>query len=101
MKNTGNGWEVTRKEAIEKVGLEVVEKVEATNCEWSSGGGKSFGEHDTTQTWKAYLPIKNNDEYESIYAVYLVEDSEFIGANGDPIDDLSNINWEISHYVIS
>ena len=101
MKNTGNGWEVTRDEAIEMVGLEAVEKVESMNCEWSNGGGKSFGEHDTTQTWKARLHLKNNDEHEEIYAVYLVEDSEFIDADGGPIEDLSNINWEISHYVIS
>ena len=101
MKNTGNSWEVTREEAIEKVGLEAVEKVEATNCEWSSGGGQSFGEHDTIQTWQAYLPIKNNDKYDGIYAVYFVEDSAFIGADGNLIEDLSNIDWQISHYIIN
>lgn len=100
MKNTGNGYEVTRDEAIEMVGLEAVDQVERTNCEWSSGGGKAMGEHDTTQTWKAFLPLKNN-EYEAIYAVYVVSDDEFIGADGELVEDLSNIDWKISHYVIN
>lgn len=101
MKNLGNSWEVTREEAIEKFGLEIVEEVEGLNCEWHNGGGKAMGEYDTTQTWKASLPIENNDEYERISAVYFVEDSEFIDSFGEPIEDLSNIDWQISHYEIS
>ena len=101
MKNTGYGWKATREEAIKEVGLEAVEKVESMSCEWSSGGGQSLGEHDTTQTWKAYLPLKDNDKHEAIYAVYLVEDNEFFGFRGDPIEDLSNIDWQISHYIIN
>lgn len=101
MINTGNGWQVTREEAVEMVGLEAVEEVKSMNCEWSSGGGKAMGEHDTTQVWKAYMSLENNDKYEAIYAVYLVEDSEFIGADGEPIEDLSNIDWQISHYIIN
>jgi len=100
MEYIGYGWKVTREEAIEKVGIEAVERVEAENCEWNSGGGKMFGEHDTTQTWNSRISIKNNEEYEAIYAIYFVEDEEFIDSDGDPIEDLSNIYWKISHYVI-
>lgn len=100
MKNTGNGWEVTREEAIEKVGLKVVEEVESENCEWHSGGGQAMGEYDTIQTWVARISIQNNPDWETIEAVYFVDDSDFFEEDGEAIEDLSNIHWEISHYEI-
>lgn len=99
MENTGNGTKVNRKEAIELVGLEAVENVESLNCEWSSGGGQAFGEYDTTQTWKATESL-NDNTYDYIDAIYYVEDKEFIDSNGVAIEDLSNIDWEIDHYVL-
>jgi len=99
MENTGNGWKVNRVEAIQMVGLYAVENVEAENCEWASGGGQAFGEYDTTQTWKAYLSLDNNTEHDGIYAIYYVEDSEFVDDDGETIE-LDNIIWLIDHYVI-
>jgi hypothetical protein len=107
MKNTGNGWQVNREEAIAWVGEANVDAVERKNCEWSSGGGKSQGEHDTMQRWTAYHKCTGDGVDKdgvaisdlSITAVYFVDDSEFVDSDGDPVA-LDNINWEISHYII-
>lgn len=32
--------------------------------------------------------------------MYHVMDDEFIDSDGEPINDLSNIDWQISHYLI-
>ena len=103
MENTGNGIKCNRSEAVKLVGEKNVDAVERENCEWSSGGGKAMGEHDTMQTWTAHRVCKGKGEDGvdvTITAVYHVMDDEFIDADGDPIEDLSNINWEISHYMI-
>ena len=53
----------------------------------------------TSRTWKAYLSLDNNTEHDGIYAVYYVEDSEFVDDDGETIE-LDNIIWLIDHYVI-
>lgn len=103
MENTGNGVKCNREEAVKLVGEENVKAVESDNCEWSSGGGKAMSEIDTVQTWTArhLCDRKGTDGVDvMITAVYHVDDSEFFDADGDPIEDLSNIDWQISHYLI-
>jgi hypothetical protein len=103
MESTGNGVKCNRKEAVKLVGEKNVSAVEGENCEWSSGGGKSNGDYDTVQTWKARHVCKGagTDGVDVVItAVYHVDDDEFIDSGGDPIEDLSNIDWEIDHYLI-
>jgi hypothetical protein len=90
----------TREEAIQLVGIEAVKAVEKENCEWDSGGGEAMGIHDTVQTWRATSKLPEDSQWQCIYSVYYVHDEEFINSFGDPIDDLSDINWRIDHYLL-
>lgn len=86
---------LTREQAVERVGEQNVSRVESENCEWYQG--------DEYQTWRASVICKGAGEDGvdvSLYAVYHVYDYEFLDSDGDPIEDLSNIDWQIDHYIV-
>lgn len=99
MENTGNGVKCNREEAVKIVGEKHVDAVERHNCEYYREDGMG------TQHWTAHegCPGKGEDGVDvTITAHYFVTDDEFINPiDGEPYDDLSNIDWRISYYTIS
>lgn len=92
-------YDVSRREAIKRVGLDNVLKVEAENCEPTN---RLQDDNDTTIEYKASIACKELvTGYDVILEAYYYPDkSEFYGPDGEPIEDLGNIDWEIDRYVI-
>jgi predicted DNA-binding protein len=92
-------YDVSRREAIKRVGLDNVLKVESENCEPTN---RLQDENNTTIEYKASIACKElGTGYDVILeAYYYPDESEFLDANGEPIEDLGNIDWEIDRYVI-
>jgi len=86
-----SGQNLTREQAIEIVGVDVVEKLETENCEYSRNRNNS-----SIQEWTSHLKIDNECEFSRITAHYFVTDEEIKEAK----DDLSNIDWKINHYSV-
>lgn len=97
MENTGNGIKCNRDEAVKLVGESHVDAVERTNCEYYSNDGMG------TQHWTAHelCEGKGEDGIDvTLTAHYFVDDDEFF-SDGEPIEDLSNIDWQIAYYTIA
>jgi hypothetical protein len=92
-------YDVSRREAIKRVGLDNVLKIESENCEPTN---RLLGDGDTTIEYKASIACKElGTGYDVILEAYYYPDqSEFLDADGEPIEDLGNIDWEIDRYVI-
>jgi hypothetical protein len=71
----------------------LVSKAEAENCEPTS---QLQDDNDTTIEYKA--SALSNDKRSGVDVFYYPEKSEFVGEDGEPIDDLGNIDWQIDHY---
>lgn len=91
---------LTREEAIEKVGLENVEDVETENGEPTS---RLMPDGDTRIEYSAsvFCPGRGEDGVDvTLTAFYYPDESEFLDADGEPLEDLSLIDWEIEFYTV-
>lgn len=89
--------DLTRDEAIALLGTAAIGALERENCEPTS---RLMPEPNTTQEWVSKIGIKLGDYDISLLAYYYPENSDFFGDDGELIEDLSNINWQIDHYEI-
>lgn len=83
---------MTREEAIERVGVELVEDVEATACDFTNRIT------DGTE-WDGYVEFsassRRNDEGDFVVAYYYQKEQDV-----DSVEDLGSLDWEIDHYEI-
>jgi hypothetical protein len=72
----------------------LVTTAESDNCESTS---RLRNDNDTTIEYRGSAVAANG--YTGVSVFYYPDESEFLDAFGNPIEDLSNINWEIDHYT--
>jgi len=94
---------LTREQAIELTSLATVEAVERENCEFVNED--EFG----WQRWTAYVyldsdgrpvPAHRGTTNVMLRAVYVVHKDEWVHEDGSPVEDGSEIDWEIDCYEI-
>jgi hypothetical protein len=90
-------YEVSRNEAIKRLGLKAVEAVEKENCEPTN---RVQDDNDTTIEYAASVVRMIDGHQVVLTAYYYPDESEFYGADGEPIEDLGNIDWKIARYEI-
>lgn len=88
---------LTRNQAIERVGEKAVIDVEAKNCEPT---GRLQSCWDDTIEYMASVICKEDGYDVCLDVYYYPEKKSFIDSDGEPIEDLGNINWQIAHYEI-
>lgn len=71
---------------------EVITAAETSNCEPTSRCQPS---HDTTIEFAAHATL---DGVRGVSVYYYPDEDEFIGVDGEPIDDLGRIDWQIAKY---
>jgi hypothetical protein len=87
---------LTREQAIELVGIEAVEKVEAENCEPSNRVGFNGACQDDDLTeWSASVKVGDR-----VLTAYYYTDNEQDEAMAENDGDGSAIDWTIDHYSI-
>lgn len=79
---------LTKEEAIEIAGIEIIEAVEEVNCELIG-----TDEHG----WRAVFTAHIENETHRVTAYYY-QDSDTVGIDG--VEDLSDLEWEIDHYEV-
>jgi len=81
---------LTRDQAIELTSADTVDKLDAENCEYRGG--------DDYQEWTAGVVIEGVDVLE---AHYYQPKSAFTKADGEEVEDLSDLDWKIDHYSLT
>jgi hypothetical protein len=91
---------LTREQAVEQVGEDAVNEVEGENCEPTS---RLMPDHmrDIIE-WNASVTCESLITGEDIVltAYYYTTKDELLDSDGEPLDDLSNVNWVIDHYTV-
>lgn len=82
---------LSREQAIKAVGLTAVEAVEKENCDFTNRVM-----NDGTVEFSASVDAINQDGDEVKLLAYYFQDAESV----DDCDDLSDLNWEVSHYEV-
>jgi len=87
---------LTREQAIEKVGIEAVEKVDAENCEPTNRVGFNGDcQGDDLTEWSASIKVGD-----SVLVAYYYTSNEQDQVMADYDGDGSAIDWTIDHYAI-
>lgn len=88
---------MTREEAINAVGLELVEQAERDNCDFTchlTEGSK----------WRGYTEFAGfsdyNENMERVVAYYYQPDEVLEEMRADGNTDLGGLDWEIDHYEV-
>ena len=84
---------LTREQAIEMVGLELVEKVESMNCDFTN---RIQTDGDTAVEFSAGINFIDKDGYRRTLTAYYYQDPRDL----DATDDLGSLDWEVSGYEI-
>ena len=83
---------LTREQAIQAVGLEIVEKVEHENCDFS---GSLQTDGDEAVEFTASIAFKNSDGDDCHLVAYYYQMAEDLKAR-----ELDDLDWEIEGYEI-
>ncbi len=75
---------MTRQEAEDLLGAEIVKKLDAENCEWDSDG-----------RWTAHAVVEALPG-NVLTAVYCMDEDDTSG-----VEDLGSLDWEIDHYEVN
>lgn len=86
---------MTREQAIEAVGLQLVERLDSEDCDFT-GRLQTDGDDSIEFSASIALPEDREDFYTHLFAFYY-QSPEAIEAAGE---DLSNCDWKISGYEI-
>jgi len=84
--------DLTREQAIERAGLELVEKVEGLNCDFT---GRLQTDGDKAVEFSAGTNFIDQDGYNRVLTAYYYQDPEDLDEN-----DFDDLDWEISGYEI-
>lgn len=83
---------LTREQAINEVGKNAVEQVEASPCDYSNRVTND-GTVEFIATIKAG---KDEDGFNRTISAYYLQDSEVV----DSCNDISDLNWTVDHYTV-
>ena len=84
---------LSREQAIEMAGLELVKKVESTNCDFTN---RIQTDGDTAVEFSASINFIDQDGCHRTLTAYYYQDP----ADLDAVDDLGSLDWEINGYEI-
>lgn len=85
---------ISRKEAIEIVGLEMVEKVDKENCDFTN---RIQTDGDTSVEFSSSVQGEDLNGDDCTLVAYYYQDQDDIDEAGD---DLGNLDWEVEGYEI-
>ena len=90
---------LNRDEVVALVGEESVAKAESLHCEPTC---RLLPDWNVSSEYRASLECVDKDGYAVTLDVFYYPDKlDFYDSNGDPIEDLGNIDWVVDHYRIS
>jgi hypothetical protein len=93
---------LTREQAIDEVGINVVKAVESENCE-PTNRVLNGEDNNIYEEWEAKVWVKEGDLDgipTFLSAFYFPKKEEFYDEDGFP-KDLDDVDWEIEYYTVS
>lgn len=84
---------LTREQAIQAVGAELVEKLDSVNCDFT---GRQQTDGDDTVEFSASIQVPENDERYTTLIAYYYQPSQDI----EDVEDLSNLRWTVAGYEL-
>lgn len=89
---------MTRDEAVAAVGLEAVDAVERENCEPTS---RAQTDGDDRIEWAASVDVTGPGGLPArLTAYYYTSPDELIDEDGNPLEDLSSVDWVVDGYDV-
>ena len=85
---------ISRKEAIERVGLEMVEKVDRENCDFTN---RVQTDGDTLVEFSSSVVGGDKNDTGCTLVAYYYQDQDDVDEAGD---DLGSLDWEVEGYEI-